>query len=177
MILWRTEFSATLRLPNDASLRALEISGALLAVAVFVERSLAVILDLIFVDRKSDPRVGLITSESLSAEFGEILRVQSRKQRIRIIAGFAISVLISLAGLRTLQNLLSGEPSSWTQKLLLQVVDVLLTAGLLAGGSAGIAATIDFLKNRGLTNSLKHLAEVRAFTNLARSSEEKGKSA
>lgn len=171
LVFFGSQFSTTLAFPSDAGTRALEISGALLATALFVERSLSVILDLIYGDRENDPKMGLIT-ESLSAKFATVLQVQTQKQRVRIVAGFGISVLISLAGLRTLQNLLTGEPSTWTQRMLLQVVDVILTAGLLAGGSAGIAAIIDYLKNLGTISSAKRLAEVQAYTNLARSREQ-----
>jgi len=66
---------------------------------------------------------------------------KSQTQRIALWSGLTLGLLISAAGLRTLQALVDPEALSRlpkTQVVVFHLVDVLLTGGLIAGGSEGI---------------------------------------
>ena len=65
---------------------------------------------------------------------------RSRTETLAMYGGFAIGILIGLAGVHTLQVIFKIDALVGTQKNVFQAVDVLLTAGLIAGGSKGINA-------------------------------------
>lgn len=52
--------------------------------------------------------------------------------------GFALGLVVAIAGVHTLQVFYDVTTLSGNQKLLFQSADIVLTAGLLAGGSKGI---------------------------------------
>ncbi len=63
-------------------------------------------------------------------------------QKFAMRAGFAAGLLVSVAGLRCLEGLVELKASaaniSDLQRFLFQLVDVMLTGGLIAGGSEGL---------------------------------------
>ena len=65
---------------------------------------------------------------------------RSRTETLAMYGGFAIGILTGLAGVHTLQVIFKIDALVGTQKNVFQAVDVLLTAGLIAGGSKGINA-------------------------------------
>jgi hypothetical protein len=65
---------------------------------------------------------------------------RSQTETLAMYCGFAIGIFIGLAGVHTLQVIFNINSLSGTQKSVFQAVDVLLTAGLIAGGSKGINA-------------------------------------
>lgn len=65
---------------------------------------------------------------------------RSRTETLAMYSGFAIGILVGLAGVHILQVIFKIDELSGTQKSIFQAVDVLLTAGLIAGGSKGINA-------------------------------------
>ncbi|OQY26291.1 MAG: hypothetical protein B6244_14025 [Candidatus Cloacimonetes bacterium 4572_55] len=69
------------------------------------------------------------------------LEYKSGTQRLALWSALIMGLLVSAAGVRTLEGLLDSggvECLSQLQKALLQFCDVLLTGGLIAGGSDGI---------------------------------------
>ena len=64
---------------------------------------------------------------------------KSETQKLSLRVSFFIGILVSAVGIRTLGSLvvdISAYPSA--QKAFFNLVDILITAGLLAGGSEGI---------------------------------------
>jgi len=77
--------------------------------------------------------------EKISAQ-KELDFYRSKTETLAMYSGFAIGILIGLAGVHTLQVIFNIDTLSGTQKSVFQAVDILLTAGLIAGGSKGINA-------------------------------------
>ena len=78
-------------------------------------------------------------NEKISAQ-KELDLYRSQTETLAMYSGFAIGILIGLAGVHTLQVIFNIDALSGTQKSIFQAVDILLTAGLIAGGSKGINA-------------------------------------
>jgi hypothetical protein len=131
---------------------------SLLVIALLVERALAVVNALVCGDEQRVARVGMLSDDggTRAASVRAMVRVLTAKERLRIMLGLAAGVFISLAGARTLEGLLVRQPNPF-----LSAVDVLLTAGLIAGGSNGIAFLITLLKTK-LTPSPAPAAEIEA---------------
>jgi small-conductance mechanosensitive channel len=78
-------------------------------------------------------------AEKISAQ-KEMDFYRSKTETLAMYCGFAIGILIGLAGVHTLQVIFNIDALSGTQKSIFQAVDISLTAGLIAGGSKGINA-------------------------------------
>ena len=70
---------------------------------------------------------------------------RSRTETLAMYSGFAIGIIIGFAGVHTLQVIFDAAPLSGFQKTLFHGVDIVLTAGLIAGGSKGINAITSLL--------------------------------
>ncbi len=70
---------------------------------------------------------------------------RSRTETLAMYSGFAIGIMIGLAGVHTLQVIYKIDALAGTQKSMFQAVDILLTAGLIAGGSKGINAVTSLM--------------------------------
>jgi len=71
---------------------------------------------------------------------------RARTRTLSMYAGFGLGILIGLAGVHTLQ--LIYEVSSLAagfQKTLFQAIDIVVTAGLIAGGSKGLNAVTSLI--------------------------------
>lgn len=69
----------------------------------------------------------------------ELQTYKSQTARRSFMCGLAVGVVIALAGARALSPLLSQLPAAGSpQLLLITIVDVIITAGLIGGGSDGI---------------------------------------
>jgi len=146
---------------DDPLNNAVKVATPLFVVAVFLERALSVLNDLLFgqtsIETRSRLRVALLTADAgpdvARAQF-DLDTIDDQKQRVRLALGFVIASLISGAGVRTLAGLVAIFPvvaagsKVGNQQALLDTMDVILTAGLLAGGSNGIAIIIDLLRGR-----------------------------
>jgi hypothetical protein len=75
----------------------------------------------------------------------DLLKVEAKQSRARLYFGFAVALLVSAVGVRTLQSMLDVTALSHEQKGVFHAVDILLTAGLLAGGTSAISAVADLL--------------------------------
>lgn len=128
------------------------LAQALFVVTVFVERATAIIAATWFLTAL---RQAQVEGEK------EVRTVSIAQDRLRLILAFVIGTLVSCVGVRTLSQLLTVDPTKcgtsdpWgcTQATAFQAVDILITAGLIAGGSEGIHAIADLLAKYG-----KHLS-------------------
>jgi hypothetical protein len=65
---------------------------------------------------------------------------RSRTQTLAMYSGFAIGITVGFSGIRTLEMIFDSKALSGAQGTLFQAIDIVLTAGLIAGGSKGINA-------------------------------------
>ena len=140
-----------------------QLLGSLLLVALFLERALEVFIttwrgpDAAECDRRAEarrvqleelkaqpqPNQAQLTAAVNALEQAEQERTtyKSQTQRLALWTGLTLGLLVSAVGIRTLQTLVTPEGLSTLpqgQVVVLHVVDVLLTGGLIAGGSEGI---------------------------------------
>ena len=134
---------------------ALTQLGILYIVALFVERALEVLI-------KAWRQGGrILLEEEIRSETDDQAKAGKEKkleqykagtQRRALLAGFTLGILVSLAGVRLLGPIfdVSGVGVSGFQAAVFQFADIVITAGLIAGGSATIhelmALIDDFLK-------------------------------
>lgn len=154
---------------NDMLSKGADIAAALFVVAVFLERAMAVINGIAF--KQEEARIeGIIATAAATAALKEMdataaasiqtkaetdLRgLEAKKTSLRLGLGFVVAVLVSAAGARTLAGLVTAPPGAGDQGQLFVAMDILLTAGLLAGGSNGIALLIKVLREQ-LKNALE----------------------
>ncbi len=134
---------------------ALTQLGILYIVALFVERALEVLIKA----WRQGGRILLeeeIRSETDDQEKAgkekELEQYKAGTQRRALLAGFTLGILVSLAGVRLLGPIfdVSGSATSEFQAAVFQFADIVITAGLIAGGSVTIhelmALIDDFLK-------------------------------
>lgn len=134
---------------------ALTQLGILYIVALFVERALEVLIKawrqggriLLEEEIRSEP-----DNQAKIGKAKELEQYKAGTQRRALLAGFTLGALVSLAGVRLLGPIfdVSGEATSELQASVFQFADILITAGLIAGGSATIhelmALIDDFLR-------------------------------
>lgn len=134
-------------------LTALTQLGILYVVALFVERSLEVLIKAWRQGGKSS----LEHSES-SAEAGSDAETQAKKdlaeykvgtQRRALLLGLTLGILIALSGVRLLGPIFSFDATShgWFQQAVFHFTDIIITAGLIGGGSATIHELMALIDN------------------------------
>lgn len=152
---------AGLKFKENMAVAGAGVATALLVVTLFVERSASVVNALISGDRQRTAELLLDDGSAALQDQGreEMKDVLADKERLRILLSFAAGLFISAAGIRTLEGLVQAAPAACTkatleagtcfagQPQLFFAVDVLLTAGLIAGGSNGLATLIQVLKD------------------------------
>ena len=134
---------------------ALTQLGILYIVALFVERALEVLIKA----WRQGGRVLLEdgirseTDDQAKAEKAKnVERYKAGTQRRALLSGFTLGIVVSLAGVRLLGPIfdVSGGGASGFQAAVFQFADIVITAGLIAGGSSTIhelmALIDDFLK-------------------------------
>jgi len=147
---------------SDVPAAATKLVASLLIVTLFTERSLAAINAAVFGGKQKlyeskirDLDIGLElgTLQPVNAQAdAKIYRTNlavlaGQEEKVRIAIGFAFAVLISAAGVRTLSALVMIDGlEDGTQKNLAHMVDILLTAGLIAGGGNGLAELLQLMK-------------------------------
>ena len=126
----------------DALTGALTQLGVLYVVAVFVERALEV-----FIKAWRQSGRSVLENELAALDDGDPERVAKRRaldeyragtRRRALLTGLSIGIVLSLAGVRTLAVMFEESPSGGFQQFLFQFSDVLVTGGLVAGGSAAV---------------------------------------
>ena len=134
-------------------LTALTQLGILYIVALFVERSLEVLIKAWRQGGKSS----LEHNES-SAETDSDAETQAKKalalykagtQRRALLLGLTLGVLVALSGVRLLGPTFSFNATSygWFQQAVFNFTDIIVTAGLIGGGSATIHELMALIDN------------------------------
>lgn len=135
-------------------LTALTQLGILYVVALFVERSLEVLIKAWRQGGKSRLEEEVRSAEP-SAKAGAEKALEEYRagtQRRALLAGLTLGILVSLSGVRLLGPIFEfGFSDAWSfQQAVFQFTDIIVTAGLIAGGSATIhelmALIDDFLR-------------------------------
>lgn len=70
--------------------------------------------------------------------------VDAKQQRLRVVLGFLVGLVISAAGVRSLSALVTN-PGGTLYINLFSLADIVITAGLLAGGSNGMAKLTELI--------------------------------
>lgn len=127
--------------------------GILYIVALFVERSLEVLIKAWREGEKTRREESMRSAEqSVKAEAEEKLqKYKAGTQRRALLVGLTLGVMVSISGVRLLgpifESSILAEPF---QQAVFRFTDIILTAGLIAGGSTTIhelmALVDDFLK-------------------------------
>ena len=84
---------------------------------------------------------------SLEGATTTLTSIEAKQDRLRLEFGFLFSLLISAVGVRTLEALLDVHAAGLSnhQAGAFRVADILLTAGLITGGSSGINSIADLI--------------------------------
>ena len=84
---------------------------------------------------------------SLDGATATLTSIEAKQDRLRLEFGFLFSLFISAVGVRTLDALLDVGAAGLAnhQAGAFLVADILLTAGLIAGGSSGISSIADLI--------------------------------
>ena len=135
-------------------LTALTQLGILYIVALFVERSLEVLIKAWRQGGKSRLEEAVrLAEEGAKAETERALEeYRAGTQRRALLLGLTLGILVSLSGVRLLGPIFEFDAAStWSfQQAVFQFTDIIVTAGLIAGGSSSIhqvmALVDDFLK-------------------------------
>jgi hypothetical protein len=149
----------------DVPTAATKVVASLLVVTALTERSLAAINAAVFgkpkklleadlrnleLDREHD----VVPVEDFQVAANKVrfrlAEIGAEEESIRIAIGFAFAVLVSTAGVRALSALVMFDGANGLengiQKSLAHIVDILVTAGLIAGGSNGLAELLKIIK-------------------------------
>jgi hypothetical protein len=113
----------------------------LLLIALLVERFIEVFVGILRRHGKVEKRRAIDTAARRSdkAEAETAMAIyKSRTNTIAMNVAFGFGLVVSLAGVHTLGVIFDAGELRGTQQFLFQVTDILLTAGLIAGGSNGI---------------------------------------
>lgn len=178
------------RYHDDMLSKGADVATALFVIALFLERSMAVVNGIIFKDEQEQidthlaaaavaadaaataaaatARVPALVAQNQKTalvqqqEADQLTRkLEARKDRVRLAVGFLVAVLVAAAGARTLSGLLANEAPVGDQGQLFVIMDILITAGLLAGGSQGLALLINVLKEQAKKSIETSRAELR----------------
>jgi hypothetical protein len=97
--------------------------------------------------RKDGKPVEALTTE-LHKEEKDILSFKAHTRTVALWLSFTVGILLSCAGVRTISVLLGGEAiaSAQFQHKMFTVLDIILTGGLIAGGSDGIHKITDVMR-------------------------------
>jgi len=144
--------------------------GSLLAITLFIERSIEVLVNIVCsadaidlenaINLKKDDIKNIEASGNhaigqkmeLRGLEKQIIEHKSETQKLSLKVSFCIGILVSAVGIRALGSMVVNIPQD--QKSLFNLVDILITAGLLAGGSEGIHQLTSVY-----TNYMQNLAE------------------
>ena len=120
-----------------------KVAGALFVTAVLLERSLAVLNSLLSTEEERAASMGFVDAEMVRI----LAAAKVREANVRLAVGFLVAVFVSAAGIRALEPLVKSVPAG-AHSTFFYTVDVVITAGLLAGGSNALAEIIDIFKAR-----------------------------
>lgn len=133
--------------------------GGLFVIALLIERFLEIFVS-VWRAPEAEKKKNAVNSYSdqeksaKAAQFKkdqqELTDYQSQTKSLTLLIGFALSVLVCVAGIGLISDIIdleaiNGEEQE-TQKSLLRVIDIILTASLLAGGSDGMHQFVSSLE-------------------------------
>jgi hypothetical protein len=133
-----------------------KLLAVLFIIALFQERALDVFLTLFRasesekLQRKIDKLAAIGDSPELEETENKLNARKTATRSIAMRLGFVVGVIISLVGIRALEPLVDAEQFKALQPLqqkVFRVVDILITGGLLAGGSDGIHKITELLRD------------------------------
>ncbi|MEI9851849.1 MAG: hypothetical protein WDN24_14595 [Sphingomonas sp.] len=145
---------AALPLAPDMAVAASKVVACLVVVALLLERALAAFNDLLFGRERSEarqqlaaahapPPAGAAAAPALAPALRALEQIDGKRERARLLMGLAAGFVISAAGIRTIAGLVTGQQALTGFQT---IVDICLTAGLLAGGSNGLSKLVDVLQ-------------------------------
>ena len=76
----------------------------------------------------------------------ELEMFKKERERVITIAGFLVGTIVALFGVRILSNLISTQGMGILQEKYINIMDMILTGGLIAGGSGGIHALLNMIQ-------------------------------
>lgn len=144
ILFWQPEFQAAIVLKTAVGDRTIALFGVYLAISLAIESTIEIYLK---VFRKDTPNT--LPNEENDAE-----RSQDSQQpdpdvkRIATIASLIVGIGVSCAGVRFLEPFFEISSLSGLQVQLFHALDILLTAGLLSGGSDGIHQATSLYRQR-----------------------------
>ena len=133
---------------------ALTQLGVLYIVALFVERALEVLIKVWRQEGRIriEQQRGTAADGDSTTDTGRLEEYKAGTQRRALLVGLTLGILVSVSGVRLLAPIFQFDGTTgWTlQQAVFHFTDILLTAGLIAGGSSSIhelmALIDDFLK-------------------------------
>ena len=144
VIWWNGDSLKPLATQSDGSpfLIALSQLGILYIVALFVERALEVLLKAWRQGERIRLQAELAkrTGDSRVEDERKLQEYKAGTQRRALLTGLTLGILIAVSGIRLLGAIFPFHHSEeWTfQMAMFQFTDIVITAGLIAGGSATI---------------------------------------
>jgi energy-coupling factor transporter transmembrane protein EcfT len=96
-------------------------------------------------------------SQALQQATNDLAVVTAQQARARLIFAYAVALVVSAVGVTTLSSMLDVSGLSNQQRAVFRAVDVLLTAGVLSGGTAGISAISELLRTYVNTSRIRAL--------------------
>jgi hypothetical protein len=107
---------------------------------------------------KLNTRLDDLKKEQITAS-NAATAIECRQDRVRLAFGFLFALLISAVGVRVLGEFVTAPTGSNFQKGLFNVIDIVITAGIIAGGSTGINSIADVFGK--YADALRKRAETR----------------
>lgn len=153
IIWWQGDSLRAIETRSDEApfLIALTQLGILYIVALFVERALEVLMKA----WRQGGKVSLEHEKNLAEDTAQhehakrLKEYRAGTQRRALLAGLTLGFLVSLSGVRLLGPIFQlDEAAEWTFQMgLFQFTDIILTAGLIAGGSSTIHELMALIDN------------------------------
>lgn len=145
------EHFQTINFSSFDTSKIIGLIGSLFFISLLVERFLEIFVQ----DPKAKQKVQLQRNVRSLAPLGDIdqlleaeaqlEQIKNERRRTLRVAGFAAGIVIALFGFRVLSNLLVEPIADPIQNRFVTIMDMVLTAGLVSGGSGGIHNLVNVL--------------------------------
>lgn len=137
--------------------RLVGLFGSLFFISLLVERFIELFVqdpDAEAKSRKAAQRKNLIDPNQIIEAELELKEMRKKRRDTVAFFGFVMGLIIALLGMRILTNLIVDPQWGDVQERYVNILDMVLTAGLIAGGSGGIHSLINIARNAMNPNSL-----------------------
>ena len=146
------EYFQTIDFSSFDTSKIIGLIGSLFFVSLLVERFLEIFVQ----DPKAKQKNQLQRNVRALAPLGDLEQLHEtetqleqikneRRKTLRVV-GFAVGIVIALLGFRVLSNLLVEPIANPIQNRFVNIMDMVLTAGLISGGSGGIHNLVNVLE-------------------------------